>query len=40
MLWYNSTIRRTETSYIIITKQQSVEVPMLSVHSLYKMVGY
>ena len=30
MLWYNATTTGTETSYIVITRQQSVEIPMLS----------
>ena len=31
MLWYNTVTRETETSYILITRQQPVEMPMLSV---------
>ena len=38
MLWYNTAIRGTETSYILITRQQPVEMPMLSVQNLYKTI--
>ena len=38
MSWYNAATRGTETSYILITREQSVEMPMFSVPSLYKSI--
>ena len=38
MLWYNAATRGTETNYILITRQQPVEMPKLSVKSLYKTI--
>ena len=38
MWWYNAAAKGKETSYILITRQQSVEMPMLSVQSLYKTI--
>ena len=38
MLWHDAAIRGTETSYILITTQQLVEMPMLSVQSLRKTI--
>ena len=39
MLWYNAETRGTETSYILTTRQQSIELPMLRVQSLSKTIG-
>ena len=38
MLWYNAAKRGTDTSYILITRQQLVEMPMLNVQSLYRFI--
>ena len=38
MIWYNVATRETETSYMLITKQQPVEMPMLKVQNSYKTI--
>ena len=35
---FHAATRETETSYILITRQQPVEMPMLSVQSLCKTI--